>query len=335
MKTILFYSSISNKTLFKTQKFYQIDIDILQSLGYTIILSNKISDALLFWKYDILFAYFYRKSFFAALFAKICRKSIYFTGGIDDLDKAYASKVKYYIQKVFFNLCYYISTSCIIVSRSDYNNVVQNLWSQNRNKLSYSEHTIDTSKFVDISMDREPMFSTIVWQGVVENIKRKGVDKSLHLFSRIIKNADFEKYKFIIMGKTGKGTEYIDELIQKYGIQDSVVITGEVSEEDKIAILMNSQFYFQLSEYEGFGIAALEALCAGNIVIHSGKGGLSNSIYNVNGLLFDIDNEFMLEFDKLMKCIRSNKMNYNHIQQIRMQYDNARRLKDFKNIITQ
>ena len=57
-------------------------------------------------------------------------------------------------------------------------------------------------------------------------------------------------------------------------------LKGEVSEEDKINLLKRSKYYFQLSLYEGFGLAALEALCADNILIHSGKGGLANSIYS-------------------------------------------------------
>lgn len=91
--------------LFKTQKFYQIDISILKDLGYDVLLSNRIFDSLLFWKYDILFSYFYRYSFFAALLAKCFGKKTYFTGGIDSLDSDYASAFKIF---VFTNSCYSI-----------------------------------------------------------------------------------------------------------------------------------------------------------------------------------------------------------------------------------
>ena len=95
MKRILFYSSVNSLELFKTQKFYQIDISILKDLGYDVLLSNRIFDSLLFWKYDILFSYFYRYSFFAALLAKCFGKKTYFTGGIDSLDSDYASAFNY------------------------------------------------------------------------------------------------------------------------------------------------------------------------------------------------------------------------------------------------
>lgn len=72
----MFYSSVGSLELFKTQKFYQIDIALLGDLGYDVSLSNRILDSLLFWKYDILFSYFYRYSFFAALFAKCLGKKL-------------------------------------------------------------------------------------------------------------------------------------------------------------------------------------------------------------------------------------------------------------------
>lgn len=100
-KRILFYSSVGSLELFKTQKFYQIDIALLGDLGYDVSLSNRILDSLLFWKYDILFSYFYRYSFFAALFAKCLGKKTYFTGGIDSLDADYVStRIYKYLQPI-------------------------------------------------------------------------------------------------------------------------------------------------------------------------------------------------------------------------------------------
>ena len=41
MKKILFYSSVSDVSFFYTQKFYKIDIDLLQELGFEVITTNK------------------------------------------------------------------------------------------------------------------------------------------------------------------------------------------------------------------------------------------------------------------------------------------------------
>ena len=285
MKRILFYSSVNSLELFKTQKFYQIDISILKDLGYDVLLSNRIFDSLLFWKYDILFSYFYRYSFFAALLAKCFGKKTYFTGGIDSLDSDYASAFNYKIQALFFKLCYWVADSCIIVSQSDLKNI----------------------------------------------FKVSSLKKALQIFAELKKIPEFVDYRFVIIGRKGEGEVLVRSIIDKYNLKGSVELKGEVSEEDKINLLKQSKYYFQLSLYEGFGLAALEALCANNIIIHSGKGGLANPIYKEQ-LLFDIDNDFDSELLKLVNKLAcfTPITSYDNLLEY---YDIQRRKDDFEAII--
>lgn len=328
-KRILFYSSVKSLELFNTQKFYQIDIVLLKNLGYDVWISNRIVDSLKFWEYDILFSYFYRYSFFASFFAKCLGKRTYFTGGIDNLDENYTPVRRYKLQVLFFKLCYWVSNSCIIVSQSDLKNIAKVFHFKKR--LSYSEHVIDTKLFVS-DAPKEKLFATIVWMGGVDNVRRKGVDKSLRIFAELKKMPTFSDYKFIIMGRQGEGTTLVQSLINEYDLRESVELVGEVSEEEKITFLKRSKYYFQLSLYEGFGLAALEALCANNILIHSGKGGLSNPVYR-GQLLFDIDKEFDKEFSKLIeKLIYFTSLIPN--DEILRYYDIQRRKDDFKIIIS-
>lgn len=327
-KKILFYSSVKSLDLLYTQKFYQIDIAILQDLGYQVILTNKIIDSLKFWKYNILFSYFYRYSFFPSFIAKCLGKRTYFTGGIDDLDESYASPRKYAIQKIFFRLCYWVANSCIIVSHSDLKNISKIL--NGRKKISFSEHAIDVTKFTP-NMYKKSFFSTIVWMGEEGNVKRKGVDKALLIFSKLKQVDNFKEHKFIIIGRKGAGTHYVEMLIKKYKLQDDVIITGEVSEDEKISILKQSEFYFQLSLYEGFGLSSLEALCAGCVIIHSGKGGLSSPAYS-DQILFNIDNDFDSEYNNLLSKLQKKKLTIHNMKNLKY-YDIKRRKEDFNKIL--
>lgn len=331
---ILFYSSVSSKLLFKTQKFYQVDIQILEELGYNVILSNRIIDALFFWKYDLVFAYFYRWSFFVSLIALFFGRVTYFTGGIDNLDRDYAAKKDFIIQTIFMRLCYIVAKSCIIVSQSDLKNVRYALSGFSCSKLSYSEHTIDVGKYVIDSVHKELLFATIVWQGDVENVKRKGVDVSLKIFSLLKRTPGYNNARFVIIGKKGAGTSYLEDIVVKEGLSDSVYFTNEISEEEKISYLYRSKYYFQLSLYEGFGLAALEALRMKNVVIHSKKGGLSNPIFE-NGIFYDIDDDMSKSFKNL--CSDLNSFDYCKLDNIYFQlgyyYGNERRKDDFKRIL--
>lgn len=332
-KRVLFYSSVRDKHLFYIQQFYQIDISILEDLGYVVLLSNKISDAWKFWKYDFVFAYFYRYAFFAALIAKLFGKNTYFTGGIDALDKNLSSPKDYKIQKWLFKLCYWISRSCIIVSKTDDTNVRQIV---NGKKLSYSEHTIETEPFKCELSQKENLFVTIGWQATVGNVQRKGMDTSIRLFAKQIMLSEYKDAKLYILGKTGEGTKYLEEIVKELGIEDRVVFTGSVSEKQKVDYLKRSRYYYQMSVFEGFGVAALEALCAKCIVIHSGKGGLSNPIYN-NGIMVDIDKSIDVMFEELKAKLTSfdaEKLE-NGCREVCNRYDNVKRKEDFRRIIAE
>lgn len=200
-----------------------------------------------------------------------------------------------------------------------------------RKKLSYSEHAIDTRLFIS-DIPKENLFTSIVWMGNEGNVRRKGVDKALQVFAELKKIPAFADYRFIIIGRKGEGVAFIQSIINKYGLNDSIELIGEVSEEEKIAFLKRSKYYFQLSLYEGFGLAALEALCASNILIHSGKGGLANPIYKEQ-LVFNIDNDFDSEFSQLISKLTSF-VPITSNDELLDYYNIQRRKEDFKAIIT-
>ena len=319
--------------LFYIQRFYHIDISILEQLGYEVLLSNKIIDAWKFWKYDFVFAYFYRYAFFSALIAKLYGKNTYFTGGIDALDKNLVTDREYNIQKLFFKLCYWVSKSCIIVSKTDDANVRQLV---KEKKLSYSEHTIETEPFNCELSQKENIFVTIGWQATVANVQRKGMDTSIRLFAELKKLPEYKEAKLYILGKTGEGTKYLEEIVKELGIEDCVVFTGSVSEEQKVNFLKRSKHYFQMSVFEGFGVAALEALCAKCIVIHSGKGGLSNPIY-YNGIMVDVNKSIDAMSEELKAKLASfdaEKLEKG-CREVCNRYDNERRKEDFRRIIVE
>ena len=330
-QTVLFYSSVSSKELFKIQQFYVVDINILRDLGYEVILSNKVFDAFRFWRYQLVFAYFYKWSFFVALIARLFGRFTYFTGGVDALEKNVYSKKRYYLQIAFMFLSNLVAKKCIVVSRSDNTNIRKFVLF--KDKLSYSEHTIDVNRFYT-NQKKDNFFSTIVWQGAQENVERKGVDLALKMFAELVKSSRYNEYKFYIIGKNGPGTPYLQQIVRDLDIEDKVIFTGAVSEEEKIELLKKSHFYFQLSKYEGFGLAALEALCASNIVIHSGKGGLSNPIYD-SCIKLDIEKDVKIESKLLLQTIESfdYKRFYQSVERVRTYYSNERRKTDFSKII--
>lgn len=334
-KKILFYSSDKTKKMFSIKQFYRTDICILRDLGFKVKLSNSIPDFLLFWQYDFAFIYFYRYGLFPAIIAKLFKKKVIFTGGIDYLEKNYAGYKSYTIQKYFFLLCTFFSDKNILVSNSDRRNI-RNFKSQlpeTKFPLSFHVLNFEEFKFNDIKK-KSKLFCTISWMTRQENVKRKGVDKSLYLFKKL-HDLDNE-FRMIIIGTKGEGTKLIEEIIIKENLDKLVTLTGSISEHDKIIILKKSSVYSQLSYYEGFGIAAIEALASGNIVIHTGKGGLMDGIGD-NGILVE-DEDYEKIALKIKKVLSDPEFHLKMINQgIKHVSENFRyekRLADFRKIFS-
>src|SRR5690606_7435955 len=78
------------------------------------------------------------------------------------------------------------------------------------------------------------------------------------------------------------------------GVANQIRYAGYVTEDEKLTLLRNSRFYVQLSEYEGFGIGALEGLAQGCQVIHTNVGGLRDTVGDYG---FVLTREAVRDFD--------------------------------------
>ena len=195
---------------------------------------------------------------------------------------------------MLFKLCNIFSDKCIIVSLSDLNNIRKIYHELVPKNIFLIPHSIDTGKYmIDPDIKKEQIISTICWMGRIENVKRKGVDKVIKIFNLI--NKITPDYKLYIIGPRGEGSLFLEDYIITNGLQSKVILTDALSEEDKIALLKKSKYYYQLSEYEGFGIGALEALTAGNIVFHSGAGGLNEGMGPYGILIKDTSDFIQIE----------------------------------------
>ena len=328
-KRVLYYTP--NIEDIKVQQFFQIDFNIIRDNGYEVIITDKKADLFKWWKYDIQFVYFYTFGFFRAFPAFLFRKKIYFTGGIDSLNKETETYKRYFIQKIFFLLCYFIASKCIIVSDNDWNNIIKAYHGMLLKKLVLSYHVVNVEKFLSNNRVKKKRFLSICWQGSILNIKRKGLENSLILFKYLLGQPEFSDYEYVIIGKHGEGTKYLRDLIHNYNLDGHVTLTGEISESEKISLLVYSEYYFQLSHYEGFGLAALEALAAGNLVIHSNAGGLKYVVGDYGVVVDSNSSDWCnIAYQSIINFKRSKLIEAQSVVQEKYNYD--RRKQEFYEI---
>lgn len=284
MIKVLFYSPVEDMKLFEYTGFYRMDQMAMNSLGWNITFTNNLRKVARPKDYDILFTYFWTYSAFALIIAKFFGKTTISTGGADDLDPIFnSSRKKYFTRKIFFLICYLFSDSVLAVSNKDAENMSKII--RRGKKISVSRHPLEN--VYPNKSNKTEYISTVAWMVPIANVQRKGIDRLIKVFGYMKEMERFKNFRLRIIGTEGQGSEYLREIARKNNILD-IDFLGVVSEEEKMAELDASLLYGQLSEYEGFGLAALEALSSGCIVIHSGRGGLEE-VVNSHGIKVNLN----------------------------------------------
>ena len=102
----------------------------------------------------------------------------------------------------------------------------------------------------------------------------------------------------VVVGDGDLRTEFVEK-IRDMNLQNNVTVYGFL--ENPYGLLDNAKVMCMPSSWEGFGLAAVEALTLGTPVVCSGEGGLSNIVNDVNGKICGSDvNSYSEEIIKLL-----------------------------------
>jgi len=176
---------------------------------------------------------------------------------------------------------------------------IQNIFGTDLNKMNsiynggYIESVptvISTSQKVRMALKED----YILYLGSLQ--PRKNIPSALQAFAKYSKSHSDSKLKFIIAG--GKGYNYdtqIEEVIDKYNLQDKVIFVGFITNEEKILLLKQAKAFIYLSLYEGFGIPLIEAMSLNTPVISSNLSCLPEVVDNAGILVDPYDIEAITE----------------------------------------
>jgi glycosyltransferase involved in cell wall biosynthesis len=143
----------------------------------------------------------------------------------------------------------------------------------------------------------------------------KGLDQIIRVLPKIKKICP--NVCFIAIGKDSGDVNRLKDLASELDVRENILFTGEVSEEEKYALLDLSEIFVFPSEWEAFGISVLEAMARGNAVISTKtEGGLYLIKEKENGYLFEYGNQkellkkmkILVSNDKLRKIIQKNNI---------------------------
>ena len=121
----------------------------------------------------------------------------------------------------------------------------------------------------------------------------------------------FPSTQLVIAGKKGWLYERIFEEVKKLQIEDRVVFTGFVDEEDKPELIAGAKLFALPSFWEGFGLDILNAFGAGTPVLVSDRGSLPE-VAGDAGVFVDPDNIDDIAA-KMRKVLELNKKDYDKL----------------------
>ena len=147
--------------------------------------------------------------------------------------------------------------------------------------------------------------------------KYKGLDQVIKILPKLNKNI-----VFLAMGKDAGDKRRLVELSKKLKVQDRVIFTGEIFDNEKLSGLDASEIFIMPSEWEAFGIVILEAMARGNAIISTKNEGAEFLIKKENGLLYDFGDLKTLE-DSINILYKNKKL------RDRFKKNNLKKAKEF------
>lgn len=334
MKIVL-YSSVKDCSIFQKVGFYRDDISAMQAEGHNVLATNSIKVCLSAHP-RLCVCYFYSKAVLVGAIMRFLGREVVFTGGADQISPIVVrNHITLLVRRVVALVALMVADRVLVSCNVDMENFRKICFKMRflERKLILSRHVVVPVRSTigkPINRRKEPQFNalTLCWLGSEGNVFRKGVDKAIkliHLLRKTGVDATLD-----IAGVDGPGRVIIEQLITKLELKGSVRYLGYISEEKKIEMYSVSSVYLQLSEYEGFGVAAAEAFFSGMIVVHSNRGGLADVI-GEKGLILNpeiIESNDMAGVYAFNEQFRNFRVDHNHLSSEISKYSFKRRAID-------
>jgi len=171
---------------------------------------------------------------------------------------------------------------------------------------------VDLDQWVPVSTEqilnrrRELTLEGPVLLTVARLIPEKGIDTVIEALGRIV--ADIPTVKYVVVG-IGPDRERLEKLVAKLSLQNSVIFTGKISNDDLKVFYSLCDVFVMVSRpgtrIEGFGLVYAEAGAYGKPVIAGRTGGVPEAVRDgYNGIL--VDPYSIDEVERAIRTLLSN-----------------------------
>lgn len=136
---------------------------------------------------------------------------------------------------------------------------------------------------------------------VMRLMPRKRPVQLVRMFARVRRLTGRDDLRLVLVGD-GPLRARVERAVRRHGLGEQIRITGRLTREQVRDELAGASIYVAPAPRESFGIAALEARCAGLPVVASRRGGVGEFVRDrVDGILVDDDAELAVALADLVR----------------------------------
>ena len=106
---------------------------------------------------------------------------------------------------------------------------------------------------------------------ISQMIPHKNFPTLVKLMAEIRKNHPELPQRLYISGISGNGTAEFEAMLKEEDLEDTIIRTGFIPNEDKVLFYSNCKYFLFPSYFEGFGIPPVEAMMCGATVVTTNK----------------------------------------------------------------
>ncbi len=258
-KSVCFFVRTKDLKVLEDVKFYADDIKILKDLGYEIHIANSFI-SLLKARTDIYFVWWWTYAFMPMIFAKIRHKPILITGTFN-INNGF--KERNFFEKKIIKFSLKKANANIFVSKYEFTEMKKYF---NGDNFFYVPHIVDENyhKIDKPIFPKDKFLLSVSWLQQ-SNYERKCIDANIKAIALI--KEELKDYKYIIVGRRGLGFDKLLNLTKSLDLEDIVEFRGHILEEEKIQLMKTCALFISPTHYEGFGLAMLEAISSGAVVV--------------------------------------------------------------------
>jgi glycosyltransferase involved in cell wall biosynthesis len=324
---ICFFAKVKDKKELSVIDFYQQDLRILQELGHEVFIATKYSEIPV--NCDLYFIWWWTWAFLP-IFKTLFTKKYIITGTFNYENPQNSFHSRPFLQKFLIKIALERSNANIFVSKYEYELVKNNLKVKNP---SYSPHIVDIELFKPIDSKKENFLLNLAFSDK-GNAIRKCLPEIIESFAIIIK--EFPELRLTMAGMQGDYFEELKKKAESLNISNSIDFLGEVSLAQKINLMQKCKLFLQPTNFEGFGLAIVEAMACGAIPVTSPVGAVSEVVDDA-GVYVDGKNVKDLA-SKTIELLKNDELLKSLSQKARLKvvenYTFAVRFNHVKNVIS-